>query len=614
MKKENKLFSKALFKQSCKANGTMWGIITVAVCFMLACVMLISGTSSISSVKEGVETTIVEQAINSTIKKTAVSEYEKSVEGEELFDQEFTVKFNELNTVDTYTNSYIPALTELITDYVSSDESKAAIAEEVTTSVTEYMSSTDAQAKIVEYMTSGLSQEKAIAKLKNEKIAEYTQTITNEHIAAAKENKALQSQAFVTVYVTPSYTYAINKVIDKYTASSSPVVTINPNNQADSTYTKYDEDIPEEYVTNLTTYMMNDVVAVASGATSTTLSDYIDSDERASFREDRAYNASSMLVAGKMNEEETINELLEKLSDYGITKEKYETMGFTYDYVHKASYEASLEYQEKLTYEISLLDDSISQDEYEAKVAQIKEDLNVSVAGSLLDKLPEDVSEGIEELGKMDLYGLIVGSIFFKMAGLLLPIIYMIMASNNLIAGQVDTGSMAYVLSTSTKRRQVTFTQGLFLVLSLFLMFAATSITSVVCFAIANVNTDLTIGKLLLINLGAFSVLFAMSGINFFTSCYFDRSKKAMAIGGGLSMFFLVATMLGLFGSPVIPSVVRISALNNFNYVSIISLFDVVSILDGTTDWIWKLAILVVIGVLGYILGDIKFKKKDLPL
>lgn len=614
MKKENKLFSKALFKQSCKANGTMWGIITVAVCFMLACVMLISGTSSISSVKEGVETTIVEQAINSTIKKTAVSEYAKSVEGEELFDEEFTVKFNELNTLDTYTNSYIPALTSLITDYVSSDESKAAIAEEVTSSVTEYMNSSDAQAKIMEYIASGLTQEEAIAKLQNEKIAEYTASITNEHIAAAKENKSLQTQAFVSVYLTPSYTYAIDKVIDKYTASSSPVVTINPSNQADSTYTKYGEDIPEEYVTDLTAYMMNDVLAVASGNTSTTLSDYISSEERISFREDRAYNASSMLVAGKMNEEETINALLDNLADYGVTKEKYDEMGFTYEYVHKASYEAALEYQEKLTYEISLLDEGLSREEYDAKVAQIKADLNVSVAGSLLDKLPEDVSSGIEELGKMDLYGLIVGSIFFKMAGLLLPIIYMIMASNNLIAGQVDSGSMAYVLSTSTKRRQVTFTQGLFLVLSLFLMFAATSITSVVCFAIANVSTDLTIGKLLLINLGAFSVLFAMSGINFFTSCYFDRSKKAMALGGGLSMFFLVATMLGLFGSPVIPSVVRISALNYFNYVSIISLFDVVSILDGTAVWIWKLAILLVIGVLGYILGDIKFKKKDLPL
>ena len=145
-------------------------------------------------------------------------------------------------------------------------------------------------------------------------------------------------------------------------------------------------------------------------------------------------------------------------------------------------------------------------------------------------------------------------------------------------------------------------------------MFACTSITSVVCLSIANVTTNLTVGKLLLINLGAFAVMFAISGINFFTSCYFDRSKKAMAIGGGLSMFFLVATMLGLFGSPVIPSVVRIGALNYFNYVSIISLFDVVSILDGTTAWIWKLVILVAVGLIGYILGDIKFKKKDLPL
>ena len=48
------MFSKALFKQSCKANGTMWGIITFAVCFMLACVMLISGSGSIGEVKNSI--------------------------------------------------------------------------------------------------------------------------------------------------------------------------------------------------------------------------------------------------------------------------------------------------------------------------------------------------------------------------------------------------------------------------------------------------------------------------------------------------------------------------------------------------------------------------------
>ena len=189
------------------------------------------------------------------------------------------------------------------------------------------------------------------------------------------------------------------------------------------------------------------------------------------------------------------------------------------------------------------------------------------------------------------------------------------MASNNLISSQVDTGSMAYVLSTSVKRNEVTFTQGCYLALSLLAMFACTTITSMVCFSIVNITTtSLTYGKLLLMNLGAFLVLFAMSGINFFTSCTFDRSKNSMSIGGGLSMFFLVCTMLGLFGSPVIPSVVRLDALNYFNYVSIISLFDTVSIIDGTLTFIYKLIILFTIGIIGYIVGSIIFKKKDLPL
>ena len=87
-----------------------------------------------------------------------------------------------------------------------------------------------------------------------------------------------------------------------------------------------------------------------------------------------------------------------------------------------------------------------------------------------------------------------------------------------------------------------------------------------------------------------------------------------MAIGGGLNMFFLVATMLGLFGSPILPSIMRMTALNAFNFVSIISLFDVVSILDGTLTFVWKWAILIALGVVGYVVGSIKFKKKDLPL
>lgn len=144
--------------------------------------------------------------------------------------------------------------------------------------------------------------------------------------------------------------------------------------------------------------------------------------------------------------------------------------------------------------------------------------------------------------------------------------------------------------------------------------FSLTTATGCVCLAIISEKVSLTYAKLILLNVGAFLVLFALSGLCFCTSCVFDRSKRSMALGGGLSIFALVAAMLGLFGSPVIPSVVRLNALNYFNYATIISLFDVISIIDGTDAFIGKFVILAIAGVVGYVIGSLKFIEKDLPL
>ena len=70
------MFSKSLFKQSCKANGTMWLIITLAVCFMLSVVMLISGRGDVSETKEAIETTIIESELKSAIQERALDWYE----------------------------------------------------------------------------------------------------------------------------------------------------------------------------------------------------------------------------------------------------------------------------------------------------------------------------------------------------------------------------------------------------------------------------------------------------------------------------------------------------------------------------------------------------------
>jgi len=256
-------------------------------------------------------------------------------------------------------------------------------------------------------------------------------------------------------------------------------------------------------------------------------------------------------------------------------------------------------------------------DDYNNKVQNgtSKEDALASISKSLIEQLPDDVEDAILEIRDLDVYGLVVGNILFRIAGLLLPMIFVIMTANGLLAGQVDSGSMAYILSTPTKRSKVTITQMLYLIMAVLLMYICICTTSVVCMEIIkDSEITITIEEMVKFNIGAFFVMFAVSGICYLSSAIFNREKNSISVGGGLTMFFLVCSILGLFGEEVIPSAIRIDAMNYFNYASIITLFNVNSMLNGTNEYICGLAILFGIGMIAYIIGIIKFDKKDLPL
>lgn len=87
------MFSKSLFKQSCKANGMMWLIITLAVCFMLSCVMLISGGGAISETKNAIQDTIIEGEITSSVKDKALTYYDIGDTALEHFDSVFAAEY-----------------------------------------------------------------------------------------------------------------------------------------------------------------------------------------------------------------------------------------------------------------------------------------------------------------------------------------------------------------------------------------------------------------------------------------------------------------------------------------------------------------------------------------
>lgn len=546
------MFSKALFKQSCKANGVMWTIITFAVCFMLACVMLISGNGNIGETKNAIEDTIIQKEIDAAIEERAINYYSLSDSALTTFDKEYIAAFDKAE--------YLKRVAALMAGGKSESEAKTAAASKYY-GVAALKVNFAAEQKAVDL---GYGDDK-----------EKTQEIVGVSMFAL--NPELIEEGSKTLY--NAYLGKTEDILDAYDVTSLVVYAM--------------QDKGEEYITSI---------------------------ERRDYVSTRAEKAGANFLALNIVSEEAVDEMIKTLSSYGVDRAKYDSFGYNYENVKKLARNTVITYSNRLEYELSELEKKYaaggfaSEEEYKAAAEKTNADLIKAISGSLLDSLPSEVSDALEDIGQADLYTLIVGSIFYKLAGLLLPIIYMIMASNNLISGQVDSGSMAYVLSTSIKRKTVAFTQAVYLVGSLLAMFLLTTATGCVCLAIVGTDIGLTYGKLLLLNLGAFLVLFALSGLNFFTSCYFDRSKRSMAIGGGLSIFALVAAMLGLFGSPVIPKVVRLDSLNYFNYTTIISMFDVVSIMDGTTVFVWKFAILAVLGLIGLIAGSLKFTKKDLPL
>lgn len=602
------MFSKALFKQSCKANGTMWAIITFAVCFMLACVMLISGNGNIGEVKNSIQDTIIIKEVDAQMQKRALTYYSEACDGLQKFDKLFSD-----NATDTLT--YLT--------WCASTPNRESFSE-----LSDYEAALKLWENAMPVMNTAAG-EQYVASVNEWKQAMPIRDLyssTEEYISAVNAWQAI-SPATQETAVTIAYSVACDELQSYiyqraasagYTEESteaqemlgSVMYVLDPNGMFDDFYIENGEDIPEAY----------DVMTLITHIVSADISEYIGSNERTNYRNSRAESGAAVFIAGNMLKSENVEALMEALSSYGVTKEKYDSFGYTYPAIKHMARTATVTYQGRLDYELETLAEKYTNGEFESEADYIEavkakeEELAKDISSSFLSTLPSTVSDALEEIGKADLYTLIVGSIFYKLAGLLLPIIYMIMASNNLVAGQVDSGSMAYVLSTSTKRITVVFTQAVYLVGSLLAMFMLTTATGCVCLSIITEEVGLTYSNLLLLNLGAFLVLLALSGLCFCTSCVFDRSKRSMAIGGGLSIFALVAAMLGLFGSPVIPSVVRLDALNNFNYTTIISLFDVISIIDGTNAFIWKFIILAALGIIGYIAGALRFTKKDLPL
>lgn len=539
------MFSKALFKQSMKANWIKWVSVTVSTCVMLAIVIIVLGNLAINDIRDSLKNVFVQANQESYLKENTVDSY-----------QLYMTSLDSYNQIAGY-GAYISTITSNYNNRVQAHET--------------------------EYGTTPTDEEKQ----------DYINQTSNELGGLAtmigknpEEMKALISQ-LLNFYIQQNPQIEGIELLDVFFINSIYV-------------SSYEYALTKPDATNETA--LNEADKAKDIATDAILVYKTDAMEA-----DFVYNSENyILTANSYVNLMMFNEAYNNAISEGYSSDEAKQIAVSVKVIANTAIS---------TYYL-WLNEFESQNNGESLTQQQIQDAKSEACKSISDQIQDEkVVEALTELGNMDMYGLIIGSIFYRIAGLLLPMVFVIMTANGLLAGQVDSGSMAYTLSTPTKRRTVTVTQMSYLIVALLAMYALLTAVSVVSVWIVGGNDfAINFAEILLFNAGAFLTMFAIAGFCFMCSAIFNRTKYSLSVGGGLTIFALVCTILGLFGSGVVPSAMRITAMDFFNYLSIITLFDTVSILDGTLDFLWKFGILFAVGVVTFIIGIFRFDKKDLPL
>lgn len=268
------------------------------------------------------------------------------------------------------------------------------------------------------------------------------------------------------------------------------------------------------------------------------------------------------------------------------------------------------------------LDKYVKQFEYAYALKQSegvfdKEELTASGMLTITLDMMGVSSEMVEKMSEMDPASM-MNQMYYTAMGLLPIFILIVILANSLIANQVDRGSMAYVLSTPTKRSAVAITQMVFMLIVPLLMIAVVCATRIgTSFLFYD---EVNVAGMLALFGGMYILVEAVCGLCYMGSCLFSQSKKSMAFGGGLAVWFFLASMIGLFGSEnMVNTGMGVEELSIFNKLTLVGLYDVNSLSTvGTgnvdTAFVWKLLVLVVIAIVCYTVGAVRFSKKDLPL
>lgn len=196
-----------------------------------------------------------------------------------------------------------------------------------------------------------------------------------------------------------------------------------------------------------------------------------------------------------------------------------------------------------------------------------------------------------------------LGNYLYGFIMIIFPLIYCVILANRLIAKHVDSGSMAYLLTTPTTRVEIAATQAAYLVGSLAVVLAI-SVAVAIGIGESVFPGMLDIPAYLMLNLVTYLTLTVAAGIGFLSSCAFSQARHSLAFGAGIPVLFFVFRMVSEIGEET----------SWLRYFTVFSFIDVEEILAGSGFALVAIAVLLPLALILFGAGVWIFDRRSLAL
>jgi ABC-2 type transport system permease protein len=244
---------------------------------------------------------------------------------------------------------------------------------------------------------------------------------------------------------------------------------------------------------------------------------------------------------------------------------------------------------------VVLMYGTISISMFDPESAQAMEDMLALMPDTLINMM------GFSGLGT-ELTGYL-GNYLYGFILLMFPILFITLVSNRLISRHVDTGSMPFLLNTPHSRREIAFTQYVFLITAVFAILLIHT-TVMLVMAAFMFPSHLDVGGFLRLNLVLLGVHVLFASLTYLIGILLADNSAVIGWSGGI-----------LFGQFLLHMISRIGdSVSFFRFTTILSLVDVDWILEEPLYSLIAAALVLVAAAMIAMIAIRRFEQKSLVI